>query len=221
MATRNDPMPTHLSQIDDLTRPDHQYLTTADTVFYWGEYHIRMGYDHGPTNNLIINLKHSPQHRGTPRWPHKERAIQQVANHLRGRLTASGHAFTVVPTPPSKIPGDPLYDDRMSRAALFAVQGTTSVARELVRQTAPYQASHAGGDGHRITPEELMAIYEIADNEQPPQGTVMVLDDVLTKGAHFRAMKDKITARFPGTDVIGLMVARAVHADPAADFDAL
>lgn len=222
MATKNDPMPPKLSQIDDLTRPDHQYLTPEDVVFYWGEYHVGMGYDHGPTNNLIINLKHSPLHRGTARWRHKELAIQRIANNLRGRLIASGQALTIVPVPPSKIPGDPEYDDRISRIAQFAVAGTTSVAQELVRQTANYQASHVGGDGGRKTPAELMAIYDIAVNAPAPQGPVMVLDDVLTQGAHFRAVKDKIVQRFPATEVIGLMVARRVRSMASADdFDVL
>jgi len=222
MATKHDPMPKKLSRIDDLTRPEHRYLLPSDECFYWGEYHVGMGYDHGATNNLVLNLKKSPTLRGTTQYHYKERAIRQVGTAMRGPIGSSGAHFTVVPVPPSKIPGDPEYDDRMVQVAQLAVAETNSVARELVRQTATYQPSHAGGGGHRITPAELMEIYRIADNEAAPQGTVLVVDDVLTEGAHYRAMKDKILERFPGIQVVGLMVARRVHrAAVADDFDAL
>ncbi len=217
MATKNDPMPKKLSRIDDLTRPEHRYLTPQDECFYWGEYFSGMGYDHGRTNNLILNLKKSPTLRGTAQYQYKERAIQTIGVAMMGPIGASGNPFTLVPVPPSRIPGHPEFDDRMVQVAQLAVSGTQSVVRQLVRQTSGYQPSHAGGDGHRITPAELMAIYEIAPNEPAPLGTVLVVDDVLTEGAHFRAMKDTISARYPGTTVVGLMVARRKHAVATPD----
>lgn len=220
MATANDPMPLRLSQIDDLTRGEHAFLTANDECFYWGEYHVGKGYSHGPTNSLISNLKKLPSLRGSAQYAHKENAIRRVGRVFCSTIKASPGPFTVVPIPPSKIPGEPEYDDRMLQIASLAVAGTNSDARELVRQTAGYEASHLGGGGHRIRPEELMTLYEIVEHEAPPYDLILIIDDVLTAGAHFRAMKDTILQRFPGKRVIGLMVARAVH-DAAADFDVL
>ncbi len=220
MATINDPMPSRMSQVDDLTRGDHAFLGAADEVYFWGEYHVGKGYKHGPTNSLISNLKKSPTLRGTSQYPHKENAIRRIGQAFCHTIKASQGPFTVVPVPPSKVPGEPEYDDRMLQIAGLAVAGTTSVARELVRQTASYEASHLAGGGHRIRPEELMAFYEIGANEAAPHDVILVIDDVLTAGAHFRAMKDTIRQRFPGKRVIGLMAARAVH-DAAQDFDVL
>jgi len=222
MATKNDAMPSKLSKIDNLTRPDHEYLAPEDHCYYWGEYHAKQGPKYGATNQLIWNLKKYPSTHKKPGYHYKADAIQRVGRAINRTVTNHGGVFTIVPVPPSKIPGDPDFDDRMLRVANIAVGGTQCVARELVCQTQGYQASHSGGDGHRLTPPELTEIYEIAANAPAPQGTVLVIDDVLTKGAHFRAMKDMIVQRFPGTVVVGLMVARNVHPVVSADdFEAL
>lgn len=220
MATRPDGMPVRLTQIDDLTLQHHPYLEPGDQCFYWGEYRVRTGYGGGPTNQLITNIKKSPLLRDTRQYYYKERDIGKAGQVLGASVRASAQPLTIVPVPPSHIPGHPEYDDRMLNIARIMVQGTASVARELVRQTEGYDPSHAAEGGHRLTPEELMAIYEIPAGEAEPHNTIVVLDDVLTKGAHFRAMKRKILERFPGKTVVGLFIARSVD-DVLADFDAL
>jgi predicted amidophosphoribosyltransferase len=102
------------------------------------------------------------------------------------------------------------------------VQGTHSEVREMIWQTAEYEASHTAGSGARIRVGELLAIYEIDDPARQPHDTILVLDDMLTKGTHFRAMKAKILEHFPGKRVVGVFIARAVHAGvSASDFDVL
>ena len=36
--------PLRLTKIDDLTRPDHSYLTAADDCYFLGEYTARKGF---------------------------------------------------------------------------------------------------------------------------------------------------------------------------------
>ncbi len=109
----------------------------------------------------------------------------------------------------------------MIRIARLMVQDTTSDVRELVRQTASYESSHAAGTGGRITPEELLELYVIDAGQPEPHDTIIVFDDVLTQGAHFRAMKSKILEHYPGKRVIGLYIARAVERSAANDFDVI
>ena len=40
--------------------------------------------------------------------------------------------------------------------------------------------------------------------------SVAVVDDLLTTGAHFRAVATVLSARFPDIDVVGLFIARRV-----------
>jgi hypothetical protein len=221
MAERNDGMPQRLTKIDDLTLPQLRYLERGDECFYWGEYQAHGGYQAGPTNNLIANLKMARTAQNAHRLRYKDNAIQTCGAALAGTLRmGGGDPVTVVPVPPSKMIGDPEHDDRMLRVARRMVQGTTSDARELIRQTQNYVASHVGGAGGRITPDELINIYEIVDGGNPPNDTIIILDDVLTQGAHFRAMKIKLLESYPDARIYGLFIARAVH-NAAADFDVL
>jgi hypothetical protein len=51
--------PRRLTEIDDLTRPDHFYLTPEDACYFLGEYTARKGYAFSPTNQLVLNFKKS------------------------------------------------------------------------------------------------------------------------------------------------------------------
>ena len=78
--------PRRLTKIDDLTRADHSYLTTADACYFLGEYTARKGYAFSPTNRLIFNLKKGMERRDRPEWRYKAVAIQTVADALRAAL---------------------------------------------------------------------------------------------------------------------------------------
>jgi predicted amidophosphoribosyltransferase len=53
----------------------------------------------------------------------------------------------------------------------------------------------------------------------PPPQTILVIDDVLTTGCHFKAMKQVLLNRFPNTAIIGMFIARRVpEADDLDDF---
>ena len=102
--------PQQLTKIDDLTRPDHFYLTPEDACYFLGEYTARKGYAFSPTNQLVLNFKKSLDKRGTPQWKYKDRAIREAAAAMRGSLTGDLlDQITLVPIPPSKAKTDPLY----------------------------------------------------------------------------------------------------------------
>src|ERR1700688_4234606 len=84
--TSSDTFPQRLTKIDDLTRPDHFYLTAADDCYFLGEYTARKGYAFSATNQLVLNFKKSAAVRNTPQWWHKERAIGEAAAAFRASL---------------------------------------------------------------------------------------------------------------------------------------
>lgn len=83
-------------------------------------------------------------------------------------------------------------DFSTSSCAIFMLPGV----RELVVQTQSTDAVH---EGDRLTPHQLNAIYQIDESLCGPGDPkyIGVVDDMLTAGAHFRAMKDTLQARFP------------------------
>lgn len=205
---------TRLQQIDELTRSIHYHLGEDDNCYFFFEYTSRRNYSFSETNQLISNLKKSPLRRGKPEYHHKERAIAGLSALFSGALNADWLKDAVlVPVPPSKMLGDPEYDDRMERICRgIQFNGQLNV-KNIVRQTKSYQASSSSGDD-RITVDRLLSIYGIDESvaNSPPK-YIGIVDDVLTAGTHYRAMHTVLSKRFPESKITGLFVARRVFPD--------
>jgi hypothetical protein len=78
--------PQRLTEIDDLTRPDHFYLMADDACYFLGEYTARKGFAFSPTNQLVLNFKKSLVKRGSQQWKYKEQAMGQAATAFRAAL---------------------------------------------------------------------------------------------------------------------------------------
>jgi len=84
--------------------------------------------------------------------------------------------------------------------------------RELVEQTA---STDTFKGGNRLSPAELKQNYRVAEiHVQNLRGIVGIVDDVLTTGSHFKAVKEMILEHAPQTRVIGLFVARRAIPNP-------
>jgi hypothetical protein len=211
-----------LSEIDDSNRQDHTYLCVEDVCYYLFEYTSRRDFNYGFANNLISNLKKSVARRDNRyEYRYKTRAIAQCSEFLAATLDDRWleHA-TLVPTPPSKNRADPLYDPRITQIC----QGIRKLkqypvdVRELVVQRDSIQAAHESDV--RPTVAELLRIYTV-DEEQvvlTPR-TIGIVDDVLTAGTHYVAMKRLLIARFPSVPITGIFIARRVFpADDMTEF---
>ncbi len=202
--------PQRLTRIDDLTRSDHSYLTAADSCYYVGEYTARAGYAYSVTNSLIHNFKKAMDRRGLPEWPHKEAAIQMAAKAFRHAIASETlDGLTFVPIPPSMSREDRLYDDRLTRM-LNAIRPNKRLdIRELIVQTESTSPVHSREV--RPTPEQIENRYKIDLRlATPTPSRIVIVDDILTSGAHFRAAKSIRSAQFPSVDKVGLFIARRV-----------
>lgn len=208
----------NLTQIDDLTRADHWYLEATDSCHFFGEYTAQKGYSHSPCNQLIVNFKHDPQKRVTSPYAfrYKVQAIADVSLALASVFRPEHiSSLTFVPVPPSKAKSDPAYDDRCVQALrqMESYVGTPIDVRELVIQTASTDTSH-GGD-NRLGPDDLIPIYAIDESlAASPPTSIVVFDDVLTTGAHFKAMQHVLGQRFPMVTIYGIFIARRKPEDP-------
>lgn len=208
-----------LSKIDQLTVGDHWHLTVNDEVWYFGEYSAGKGFQHSPANQLISNLKHGVEHRGTPRWRYKMSAIAQVGDALSKTIVANP-VVTFVPIPPSVVKTDPTYDSRnLDMLNDFnRRRGNAVDVRELIYQRHSTRKSHLSND--RVTQAELIDAYRIEDScAAPVPKSVVLFDDVLTTGNHFLAARQVIQQRFPGIHVAGLVVCRRKLPNPFDDLD--
>lgn len=196
-----------LTRIDDLTRGEHYYLEQDDACYFFGEYTSRKGYSFSETNQLIVNFKKPLSTKGTPQWPHKLSAIARIGQlYGKIKLPNDGDGIVLVPAPPSKLPDDPLYDDRMYQALVYSNRFDV---RKLVAQTRARPPSHACADGERPRVVDLIDAYEIDESlvEPIPNG-IFICDDVLTNGTTFKAMQAILRDRFPQALIGGIFVAR-------------
>ena len=117
--------------------------------------------------------------------------------------------LTFVPVPPSRARGDPLYDDRLVRMLRAIRPAPPLDVRELVVQTASMIPAHERDD--RPDPRAVEALYRIdGPLLEGCRPTIVVVDDMLTTGAHFRAAKSVIVQALPEATVIGLFLVRRV-----------
>lgn len=208
--TSNSTFPKRLTKVDDLSRPDHYHLTADDTCYYIGEYTARKGYSFSATNGLIINLKKSVSVKETPQWKYKKQAIKQAASALRAALNDDAlNAVTFVPIPPSKSKSDPLYDDRLS-CVLHTIRPNPSLdIRELILQQNSMDAVHF--NENRLSPDDLKECYEIDKKLiEPLPNNIILFDDVMTTGSHFKAAQSILCEIFPNANILGLFIARRV-----------
>lgn len=215
----NGTFPKRLTEIDDLTRPDHSFLRPEDRCLYFGEYSARAGYAAGPTNNLIHNFKKGMDRKGKAEWKYKERSISEAAAALTGAIRAEYAAeATFVPMPPSKAKDHPGYDDRLVRMLQqLGFKAKPDIRELLVQKETRERAAH---DGDRLGPDELEKLYRVdAKLSKPAPKRLALFDDLLVTGASFVAAKRVLQAKFPGIEVIGFFLARRALPDPAQFFE--
>jgi hypothetical protein len=209
-----------LSQIDASNRDAHARLHEDDRCYYVYEYTSGKNYAFSATNQLIANLKKKPTSPAN-QLHYKTKAVGQCADTLRAVMNSDWlQSATLVPVPGSKAAGDPEFDNRMERIARGIGPGLD--VRSIVRQRESTLAAHEAQPGQRVTVEQLLDLYEIDEAlAQPVPTHIGVLDDVLTAGTHFRAMRITLEQRFPGVPVVGLFIARRVFPLEVEDFDVL
>lgn len=203
--------PRRFTEVDESIRQDHFYLRASDRCYFIGEYTARQGYNYSATNQLIFNFKKSMDRRSNPHeWKHKRRAIHQAAAAFSAALGPEEIGrLTFVPVPPSKTKDHSLHDDRMIRMLRAMNSAAMPDVRELVVQTESTEPAHAIDP--RPSPEQIGIRYRIDDAlTEPEPDFLAIVDDVLTTGAHFRAMSSLLGARFPNARISGLFIARRV-----------
>ena len=88
--------------------------------------------------------------------------------------------------------------------------------RDLLFQINDTPASHLGWRPSPIQRSEFLVVNEVLAHPQP--SVIVIVDDVLTTGAHFRAAKIVVRERWPNVSVIGLFLSRVCYNNRRYDF---
>lgn len=208
-----------LLKIDCSTLPSHFDLEPTDTCYYWREYTARQSFDYSDTNKLIKNLKKDVLYRNTPQYRYKTQAINECSSYF---LKNDWSRFTIIPIPPSKAKTDPLYDDRLNQILLLALNKLKKEYQfqylDIITQNKSHEASHTSVIRPSIT--DLIQRYTINDvNPTLLKDDILIFDDILTKGSHFKAIKSLLLQRYPNKNIYGLFIARTIHTNSNVDFD--
>lgn len=197
-----------LTRIDESNIGDHVRLNANDECYFLYEYTSGKNYSYSKTNQLISNLKKSPNCPAAQRR-YKIQAINQCAAALRLGLNAGWlQGAVLVPIPGSKAIDHAEFDNRMTLVCQRI--GATHDTIELVTQQTSTDAAHVAG-GHRVDVNELLAIYEINPPDPSFSPTkIAIVDDVLTAGTHYRAMHTILSQHYPTAQIIGVFIARRV-----------
>ncbi len=186
-----------------------------------------LDYRNGVEEDLLYNFKKPMYKKPNPlEWRHKEKAIREIADIFKNSVfdKFNNKQTIVIPIPPSKIVEHDGHDDRVVQLLKIALKENIKVTYrdDILIQTESYPASHEN-DGNRISKEKLESIYEIKlDALDLNIEQIIIFDDVITSGAHFRAVCNKLEQglgdKFQEYDIKGLFIGRKIHEESDNDF---
>jgi hypothetical protein len=214
-------LPERLTWIDETNRDQYHFLEADDRCLFFGDFYGGKNWTAGETNQPIKNYKRPPDEiaassKAGQLQYYKNKAVGEVAAALRKVFSPDSVAQrTFVPIPTSKLRNDPRYCDRLERTLNIAFQGYGADIRLLLRQTRSTDADHRSGL-NRISYADLLNITAIDSSQLaiPLRAEIVLFDDVLTSGKHYKVAKTRVRELFPAKHILGIFVARCVHVNP-------
>lgn len=190
------------------------YLDTNDFCVYYMDKTNGSRYEKGP-NQDISNLKIDPAKETSlqRKYGWKEKAIKQCAldmsSYLLNQRTLTPDNSVLVPIPSSKPRGYEGFDDRMTRVCM-QIQQITRIKCVDCLSTKKYLGSMHFNTLDRSI--ERLAQNTSVDIAMIPDGIdyIILVDDQLTKGTHFKAMQSLFAPM--GYICIGIFWAREYYA---------
>lgn len=198
-------MGTGWSRVDRAVHGGAHNLTGRDQCYFYMD-RQRGGWDKSEANQLIFNFKKRLKRRGCPDWHYKTEAIEKFSDdvaRLLGRFAWRGRRPVLVPMPTSKCRSDDAYDDRIVRVAQKASEKSGIDYHEVFDLGDTMVSAHFGGTRSvGVIQDNLILMdgaYRLCDYD-----VCLLVDDVLTTGAHFRACKEVLQNEYPQMIVIGV-----------------
>jgi predicted amidophosphoribosyltransferase len=205
-----------LVALDEKMRADHCFLDDADCCLCLSDYRPGRGTAANRVNQLIANLKCPPSIASNDprRRRYKLQAIGEVARALRAAVSQSWvERATWIPIPTSRLPPDEDYDDRLQRVLRQAFGDYALDLRALLYQSRRTAADHASARRSSFAAlYGLMRLDRQLLAQAPLRDRVVLFDDVLTTGKHYKCCERRLREAQVKNPISGLFVARRILA---------
>ena len=184
------------------------HIKPDDIWVYAREYQSGTGYEGGPTNSLVLNLKKSPSKRGRREWSYREKAIKQFKEDVEPLLKTNPYSGVLTAVPSSKTKDHPEYNNRFEDLFRELLQ---SLPRWLVEWPVEIKEDqepvHLSGE-RNLELFKQNYIWKGFKNKEPK--ILCIFDDVITTGSHLRAMSDFLRENKYKGKIIGICWAKTI-----------
>lgn len=196
-----------------------KYIEETDFCIYARDYISGKNYNYCETNQLISNFKKSGLKKDKKNeWMYRNRAIeqfkleiQQLFKQLFKKPDSKNKLKIITAIPSSKKKNEPEYNNRFEDLFNKLRKSDSSLIEAWpVEIKKTIQASHRGGERN---PEYIKENYVWKGFKKRLPKILFVFDDIITTGAHFRAMSDFLRDNKYKGHIIGIIWARAKEDD--------
>lgn len=191
--------------IDELNKPF--YLDSNDKCVYARE-HFSGGYELSESNQMLFNFKKPVSKKANYEWKFKIHSIVRFAAELN-ILNFPENAI-IIPAPTSKRHDSPDYDDRINQAIEHLIEYRPDlIVQNIIDLSQDLPSAHSE-NGIR-NPNELENFIIVSDFINiPTPKQVFLIDDMITTGGHFKAIKKCFNRKYPDTEIIGVFWAKHI-----------
>jgi hypothetical protein len=181
-------------------------LEPNDECFYARERMSHGGYGFSETNSLVDNFKMERSLQGEKRWYYRNQAVIIFAHELAD-LLESGMCIAAIPS--SKKPDHPEYTSRYEDLFTELQKLKTVIIETPITILESKQSSRMGGS------RDIDEIYKnlVWLGFKKTTNHVILIDDVITTGGHFKACQRLILGRCPEMRIIGAFWAKTIWPD--------
>jgi hypothetical protein len=200
-------------------RREHWHLEPHDRCLFLAHYRAGKAGASGDGARLMHNFKCAPSlARHDPRRAHYKRlAIETLAGWLRAAVPrGQAEGCTWVPVPCSRCRDDADFDERLVCTLRRAFRGYDIDVRALLYQACSTRSDHVAGV--RLASrslERLLRLDTALLNARPVRSRLVLFDDVLTSGKHYKCCQRRLAQALPGTPVVGVFLMRRRLSPPA------
>lgn len=188
------------------------YLSPEDECYFAREYTAGKGYSFSKANNLILNLKKPMSKKGTNEFQHKINAVNQFATELAELLDGIADNAAIMAVPCSKRKDHQLFDPRNEAVVELLKKKLPQIeVIEPITRSVNVEPLHMSV-GKRADPDQIMKSLDCVELKTDRE-IIVVVDDVITNGAHFVAVRRMLQKQNSEMRVIGAFWAKTVWAN--------
>lgn len=190
----------------DISQSDIFHIQKEDGIFYAREYTSHGSYNVSEANQLIKNFKKSLDRKNRPEWKYKIEAIKKFARELSD-LFDDEKQYVIAAIPSSIRRIDPNYDTRLDDTLneLRKIKPNIIIEEPIIINN-NLGAAHLGGT------RKIDLLYNNMSwvGFCKPTNHVILIDDVITTGSHFKACQKIILEHHPDIEIIGIFWAKTI-----------